>query len=79
MLHHPRPSSSWVPGVSISRNGQGSFANERILNVQAATNMTAHDPNPERIIIALIAMLLGVGVTTLTAGVIYLLVLLSHP
>ena len=41
--------------------------------------MTSHDPNPERIAMLVIIAMVGAGISTMTAGAVYVLVLLTHP
>jgi hypothetical protein len=47
--------------------------------VFGTTSMTTHHPKPERLVMVLIITLVGAGVSTMAAGAVYLLVLLSRP
>jgi len=38
-----------------------------------------HYPKSERLVMALIITMVGAGMSTMAAGAVYLLVLLSHP
>jgi hypothetical protein len=41
--------------------------------------MTWHDPKPERVAMLLIITMVGAGASSMAAGAVYLLVLLTHP